>query len=269
MKASSSSTRTIVAIFVVVGLAVAFWVLLLGPKRDEADELGTQVEGLQATLAQAQSSVTVGEEARDQFSKNYKQLVVLGQAVPAGDETASLLVELNEVADKSDVSFNSIKLSSSAGSEGSEGEAAPAESTEPTTEGATGTPAASVVPTEAAASLRPLGAAVGPAGLSVMPSELTFSGGFFDIADFLKGMDSLVDTSKPEVGVDGRLVTIDGFSLVPAGEAGSSALNANFSVTTYLVPPGQGLTAGATSTAPAETTEPTEGAESTEVSEAR
>jgi Tfp pilus assembly protein PilO len=267
MKSSTSSTRTIIAIFVVVGLAVAFWAILLGPKRNEADELGTKVEAEQATLSQAQSAVVVGEEARHQFSKNYKQLVVLGQAVPAGDETASLLVELNKVADKTGVRFNSIKLSSAGSSEGSEAEAAPAESTEPATEGATGTPASSVAPTEAAASLQPLGAQVGPAGLSVMPYELTFSGSFFDIADFLKGMDSLVDTSGSEVGVDGRLVTLDGFSLAPEeGEKGSSALSANFSVTTYLIPPGQGLTAGATSTAPAESTESTE---STEVSEAR
>lgn len=252
MKAPSSSTRLIIAIFVVVGLAVAFWMLFLGPKREEADELGTKVEGLQASLVQAQSAVNAGEEARRQFSKNYRQLVVLGKAVPAGDETASLLVELNEVADKSGVKFDSIKL---AGSAGSEGEAAPAE-------GAT----ASVPPTEAAASLQPLGASVGPAGLSIMPYELTFSGGFFEISDFIKEMDALVDTGGKEVAVDGRLVTLDGFSLVP-GEEGSADLNANFSVTTYLLPPSQGLTAGATPSGPAEATESTEAPESTESTE--
>lgn len=269
MKSSASSTRTIVAILVVVILAAAFWVVLLGPKRKEADELGVKVKTQQAALAQVQSSVTIGEEARRQFSKNYQQLVVLGKAVPADDETASLLVELDEVAGGAGVQFDSIKLSSSAGSEATEVEAPPAETTEPATEGATGTPASSVAPTEAAASLQPLGAGVGPAGLSVMPYELTFSGSFFDIADFIKGMDSLVDTGKPEVGVDGRLVTIDGFSLTPAGEQGSSALGANFSVTTYLVPPGQGLTAGATPTVPAEATAPAESTELTEGSEAR
>jgi Tfp pilus assembly protein PilO len=254
MKASSS-TRMIMSIFVVVGLAVAFWMLFLGPKREEADELGAKLEGLQASLAQAQSAVTAGEEARRQFSKNYQQLVGLGKAVPAGDETASLLVELNQVADKSGVSFDSIKLSSS-------GEAVPTEAAAPETEAAT----SSVAPTEAAASLEPLGASVGPAGLSVMPYELTFSGGFFEIADFIKAMDSLVDTGGKEVAVDGRLVTLDGFSLV-GDQEGSSGLDANFSVTTYLIPPSQGLTAGATPAGPAETTESTETSESAESAE--
>ena len=37
-------------------------------------------------------------------------------------------------------------------------------------------------PTEAAASLMPLGASIGPAGLAVMPYNLIFNGTFFQIA---------------------------------------------------------------------------------------
>ena len=59
----------------------------------------------------------------------------------------------------------------------------------------------------------PLGASIGPAGLAVMPYTLTFSGNFFQIADFIHGIDSLVETENAKVGVEGRLVTIDGFSL--------------------------------------------------------
>ena len=64
-----------------------------------------------------------------------------------------------------------------------------------------------------AASTLPLGAAIGPAGLAVMPYELTFTGDFFRVADFIEGLDSLVETTNAKVGVDGRLITIDGFSL--------------------------------------------------------
>ena len=59
----------------------------------------------------------------------------------------------------------------------------------------------------------PLGAAVGSAGLPTMPYDLTFTGDFFDIADFMAGLDAMVKVDGKGIGVDGRLLTIDGFSL--------------------------------------------------------
>src|SRR4051794_2026907 len=106
----SSSSRLIVAIFVVVGLAVVFWMALLSPKRKEADELGTKVENLKATLVESQSAAAEAEQPRREFPKNYRQLVVLGKAVPAGDETASLLVELSGISDRTETEFESIEL---------------------------------------------------------------------------------------------------------------------------------------------------------------
>jgi hypothetical protein len=107
-----------------------------------------------------------------------------------------------------------------------------------------------VPPTEATAALLPLGASIGSAGLGVMPYDLSFTGDFFRVADFIQGIDSLIHTGGREVAVDGRLVTINGFAL-NAGPRDFSQLNATFSVTTYLVPPDQGLTAGASPIAPA------------------
>jgi Tfp pilus assembly protein PilO len=84
-----------------------------------------------------------------------------------------------------------------------------------------------------------------------MPYTLSFSGNFFQIADFIEGIDSLVHARPSKVAVDGRLVTLDGFALTGAAEEGFPQLSASFAVTTYLIPPGQGLTAGATPTTPA------------------
>jgi hypothetical protein len=50
--------------------------------------------------------------------------------------------------------------------------------------------------------------------------------------------------------VDGRLVTLDGFALNAAAKTGFPNLAATFAVTTYVTPPNQGVTAGATPTAP-------------------
>ena len=254
-----SSARPIVAILLVVAAAIAFWTLALSPKRSEAEKLDTQIESLDASVASARSELAQATAARRTFPTAYHRLVELGQAVPATDETPSLLVELELLAVKSGVSFETITL------EG-EGEPAPEVTTEASstaTSPSTGTPAAEVVPaTEVEASLLPLGASIGTAGLAVMPYSMNFSGSFFGIAKFIGKVDDLVESGKAKMLVDGRLLTINGFSLTAgSSEGGSSELQATFSVTTYLTPPGQGVTAGATPSAPAEATSQTVAAE--------
>lgn len=244
----TSTNRLIVAMLAVAALAIAFWVLALSPKREEAKELGAQVEELKSSLAQHQQEIAVALEARESFPTDYKQLVVLGKAVPGDDDTASLLVQINGMANKTGVTFRNLELSA-------EGSVAPppapaAETTAPTGEDVV--PASSPVPpTEAAAATMPLGATIGPAGLAVMPYSLTFDGTFFQIADFIKRLDSLVKTTNDKVAVDGRLITVDSFSLAPDPESGFPDLEASFTVTTYLTPPDQGVTAGATPASPA------------------
>jgi Tfp pilus assembly protein PilO len=255
-----ASTRPLIAGVIVVAAALAFWTLALSPKRDEAKELGTQIETLNSGISVAQSQVAQATSSRRTFPAAYHQLVELGQAVPATDETPSLLIELNKLADRSGVSFDSIQLEG--GGEGGEVSVAPG-----STEGG------AVPASEVAASLLPLGASIGSAGLGVMPYNLTFQGNFFQIAKFVGKVDALVK-SKDKTGltVDGRLITINGFSLsdqtgdgeTTNGSTSSNAapkLSASFSVTTYLTPPGQGITAGATPTAPAEASAQTVAAE--------
>src|SRR4051794_9931077 len=113
----SSSNRLIVSILGVAAIAIAFWMLALGPKRKEADELSSQVTQRQALLAEAQAQVTEAVAAKHEFPSDYRQLVVLGKAAPAGEETASLLVELSHVAKNSKVKFESIALSDEGGGE--------------------------------------------------------------------------------------------------------------------------------------------------------
>jgi Tfp pilus assembly protein PilO len=258
----SSSNRLIVSILLVAALAIGFWMLALGPKREEAGELSGQVEQLQTTLVEAQSKAAEAATARHSFPADYRQLVVLGQAVPAGDETSSLLVELSTIAGAAGVRFDEIQLESS-GETSAAPVPAPVPTAPPAAGSTTGVPASSTVPpTEAAASLLPLGAAIGTAGLGVMPYHLTFSGNFFQIADFIRGIDSLVRTGSSNVAVDGRLVTLSGFALNTEKEESEGEqkpadyLKATFAVNTYITPPTQGITAGATAVAPVPITTP-------------
>lgn len=242
----SLSNRTIVAMLAVVVLAGAFWVLLLSPKRQELSKLETRVVAEQAALARSSAAVSAGLEAQKVFPDEYRKLVVLGTATPADSETASLLVELNQVADRAKVEFLGFQLDTSGG-----GEAAPSESAV----GASAETGSYPTATEVAASTMPLGASIGIAGLAVMPYELTFKGDFFQIAKFIRGLDSLVKTRNEAVEVTGRLITINGFTLRADPSAGFPHLEGSFSVTTYLVPPGQGVTGGATPAAPEATAE--------------
>ena len=237
----NSSNRAIAAIVCLAVLAFVFWTQLLSPKREEAKELGAQIEQVKSSLAQHEAEVAEAEDARDEFPVEYQRLVVLGKAVPGDDDVASLLVQLNRIADGAGGKFLNLKLNGNGG--GEEAAAPPASG---------GVESAS--PTEVAASLLPLGASVGPAGLGVMPYEVTFTGDFFKIADFIKGLDSLVKTENEQVAVTGRLLTIDGFTLAADSTKGFPHLESTFGVTTYLTPPTQGVTAGATPAGPASAT---------------
>ncbi len=245
MKAKlGSSNVAVVAVLALVVLGVAFYAMALSPKREEASKLEAQVEQVKGSLAQHEAEIATAEEAKADFPAEYQKLVVLGKAVPGDDDTASLLVQVNHVADHAHVRFSNLALSS----EGTGESAETATATPPPEAGAE-----PVSPTEVAASTMPLGATVGPAGLGVMPYTLTFTGSFFHVADFIEGLDSLVKTQSEKVAVDGRLLTVNGFSLQAAPKVGFPALEASFSVTTYLTPPGQGLTGEASPEAPSAT----------------
>jgi hypothetical protein len=69
----------------------------------------------------------------------------------------------------------------------------------------------------------------------------------------MASVDRLVSSQSNRVVVEGRLSTVDGFSLTADESKGFPHLSASFAVTTYVTPPGQGLTAGATPSAPAAT----------------
>jgi Tfp pilus assembly protein PilO len=286
---------TILAAIGVIGLVAAFWFLALAPKREEAAELGDQVTQLEASVAEQEQLASLAEDAETSYDENYHRVVVLGKAVPEDADTPSLLVELQRIADRDGVEFDSIALAEGSGTAaeaaqvaapppleapdtGSE-ETTPAsttegESTETSTESTTTsdgtasaetssttstTTATTALPTEATAATLPIGATVGPAGLPVMPYDLSFSGGFFEVADFLADLDELVASRKGVTRVSGRLLTVDGFALTPvedeAGGSGSDpTLSVSLAVTTYLTPGEQGLVAGATPGAPAPTT---------------
>jgi Tfp pilus assembly protein PilO len=286
--------RVVLLSVAIVALLGAFYFMVLSPKRDKASKLGEEITQLESQISQQEQVASFAEQARQEFPRYYGQLVVLGKAVPDGADQSSMIVQLNQIATRTGADFRTITLAEGSGtpaaaaaaapaappadgttttpgtttapSDGttttpSDGSATPADGSAPTTETAA-TPAASTSPapaTEAMAASLPIGATVGPAGLPIMPYELTFQGSFFDIADFMSGVDSLVHLrgGSGQVAADGRLLTVDGFSLKPISTFGEETkLKASFLVTSYVVPSDEDLTAGASPTGPSSSLQP-------------
>ncbi len=223
----TQGTKTALAVAGVVVAAVAFWLLLLAPKREKADELGAQVTAARTELAAAHQKAAQGLVAKRKFPHNYQQVVLLGKAVPADSGTASLLVQLNHISTHTNTPFLGIELKG----ESEEGEAEAEDQV---------------------ASLPPLGSKGGPAGLRSMPYELSFEGGYFDAADFIEKVNALVQTKRGRVHVDGRLLTFDRIEMAASKSTyRPRELELKFFATAYATPAGQGLTAGATPVGPA------------------
>jgi Tfp pilus assembly protein PilO len=267
---------------VLVGVfAIGFYMLALSPKRQQASELNDQIDQIHSSISQQESVASYAEQARKEFPRYYGRLVVLGKAVPAQADTASMLVQLNSISGRNHLDFRSIELGGDAGSAGSGSSASAAPATTPppaastpasgssttpptsttpsastssvTSTGGGATAAAPVPATESSAAALPIGAVVGPAGFPTLPYTLKFTGGFFDIANFIGGVDDLVKPTNSGLRLtpDGRLFTVDGFALNGGAPGSSPVLHASFAVTTYATPAEQGLTLGASPSAPA------------------
>jgi hypothetical protein len=242
----------------VLALLVAFWFLLLAPKRHEASKLGDQVSELHKSVDELQQQVADATQAKSGYRDYYASLIGLGKAVPKDADTPALYVQLSHMARRAHVKFDNIDLKDTGTGTTSAGPPSNDLSTKDNAKGkggaATGgngsttTPAAA---TESTAAALPLGASIGTAGFPVMPYDLTFRGSFFRIADFIHGLDRMVSTRGGDLAVRGRLLTIDGFSLSLLDQSHFPDLTARFNVTAYVTPADEGITAGGTSTGPA------------------
>jgi hypothetical protein len=259
-----STDRTILLVIPLIGLAIAFYMLVLAPKRNEAGELQKQVDSLNAQISSAEAEISTAETARDAFGDNYADIVKLGTAVPEDEDQSTLIHDLDRMGTENSLSFQSFQLNEDSATTtappappptttdtSSSTESTDSTSTDSTTTSTSTTTTAA--PTEATAASLPIGATVGPAGLPVTPYTLEYFGGFFDMAGLFGDLDSRVkvDDAGTRPVAHGRLITIDGFSLSADPVKGFPSVAADIAVTTYMVPPEQGLSAGASPAGPA------------------
>src|SRR5262249_4764518 len=99
-----SDKAIVLGVVMAVALA-AFYFMIVSPKREKAAELGQDVSKLKSQVSQQQQIAEFGEQARNEFPTYYGRLVVMGKAVPAGADTASLMVQLSAIAGHTNVVF--------------------------------------------------------------------------------------------------------------------------------------------------------------------
>lgn len=224
----SRRNTMLLAAVVAVAAVAAYWMLALTPKREQAAKLSTSIAKKQAGLKAAETQLATYLQAKDGYKANYTLVARLGKAVPANDDVGSLLVQLNSAADKSKVDFRKIALGGTVA-------------------------AAPVVPAKGAkapTAVAPPGSSpVGSAGFSQMPFTFSFKGSYFDLGKFFKRLDRFVAVKQQRLDVTGRLMVLDSVSLLPDA-TGFPNMRAQISATTYMLPPAEGLTAGASAQGP-------------------
>jgi hypothetical protein len=282
--------RKIMIAIVPVVVLVAYWFLLLAPKREQASTAKEDLATQQQRVETARAAAEAAEGAKEDFDASYAQIVRLGKAIPSTVDMPSLLVQLDAAAAGTGIHFTKIAT----------GERVPEATTTPTQtatppagseSGTTGTPAAAggetaqsqpggaaeaanntqqtanqstaaaeqsgVQPSDTQTSApagtdTSTGASTGtaPTGLETVPLELTFEGNFFNLADFFHDVKRFVSVTNSNVLVSGRLLTVETVKWA-SDEAIFPHIRAEITATVYLSPKAQGVTAGATPQGPA------------------
>jgi len=129
--------RKIMLALVPILVLVAYWFLLLAPKRNEVSTASTELSTQQQRLDDARAQAKAAQGAKKSFDASYAQVVRLGKAIPSTVDMPSLLVQLDAAAAGTGITFTAIKTGARV-----EGATATAATPAPTTTTTTTPPAA-------------------------------------------------------------------------------------------------------------------------------
>jgi hypothetical protein len=294
--------KKILSLLLPLVLFGAYWFLILAPKRKEAGTVSNQLTQAQAKRDNAQSQLSHLLAAKNSFASDYATVIRLGKSVPTSLDMPSLMVQLNQAAKGTGISFWKVEAGQRAsapapssppaggGSGPTAPGAAPAQSfpgktaqnaasnvnsdnskinsgaatTSSTGGTGTGTSASGATPGNASASGS---SSSGMPGLDSVPLNFEFRGNFFNLADFFHRMKRFVRVVNKQIQVSGRLMTIDSVTFDDT-QTVFPTIKADVSATVYLSPAAQGVSAGATPQGPATTPASSTGSSSSSPSSA-
>jgi Tfp pilus assembly protein PilO len=278
--------RRIILILIPIVAIIAYYFMVLSPKREEASKVAHELTQAQSKRDQAEAQLTQLNQAKATFPSDFATVIRLGKAVPTTVDMPSLILQINQAAAGTGLTFQDFKpgprsdgatgASSSPASTppgGGSNPAAPGSAPAQSFPGKQAQKAGNAVtqanntsqaqanatasgPSGATGPTGPTGAA-GPSdsstpGLVTVPLTFNMRGNFFGLADFFHRMKRFVQVVNDQIVVRGRLLTIDSFSFQKSDPA-SSLLTASVNATVYLTPADQGTSAGATPQGPAPT----------------
>jgi hypothetical protein len=235
--------RILLAGFAGVAVIGGFWFGLIAPKRADSAKVQDQISQAQARRDAAVAAAASADQARLSYEHDYATVARLGKAVPADDDVASLLYQVESVARANRIDFRSAKLTAGAApvvdakpaADASTAGAGKGKSADPTAPSQQ--PQTAVAPVIGQA---PPGAVVGSAGLLTLPFAFSFDGGYLHMQRMLGAIDRLADATGGRISVRGRLLTVDGFSLT-ASRFGFPKVKAQVSATAYIAPAAAGV----------------------------
>jgi hypothetical protein len=225
------------------------YLLVVSPERKQAAKISGEVTSARQALQSAETQAAEASSARTRYATAYASLVSLGPAVPASDETPSLVYALASVTHERNVEFESITSTSAASG---------------STSSSSGSSASKAAATTT---------------FSQEPFTFAFTGSFVDLYKLLDQLEGFTDQTRlGTLQVNGRLLTIDGIQLAggtPSSAAASGStpgskeeLKVTVTATAYVLPPGQTPLAGASPVGPAGATPASAGGSSSPTSAA-
>ena len=194
----SQRDRIMLGVIALVAVMAGSWMLAIKPKRDEASELAGQAAAAQQRRDAATTALASAKQARADYADAQRTVARVGKAVPADDDTATLVYQLERAAEKEDIDFRSIDLS-------------------------------------AAGAAAPAGDATSNGGVTAVPFKVIFEGEFFDLRRFLRLLKGFTVVDGEDVDVRGRLVSVDGVGLA-ASRHGFPNIKAEITASGYTAP---------------------------------
>jgi Tfp pilus assembly protein PilO len=119
----SSKLKMILVAVVIVVVALLVWFFLLSPLRGDIKATETQIEQERTRLSQAQIQLAKAEATREEGRTNQARLLELTKIMPKTEEIPSLLLQLQDLADQSGITF--IAISPGKSNEGAGGRILP------------------------------------------------------------------------------------------------------------------------------------------------
>jgi hypothetical protein len=248
----SDRDRRILLILLPVVLLVAYWFLILGPKRDDLKTARDAQHSAESARDQAVAQAAQLEKARQTFAADYAAVVRLGKAIPDTVDSPSLLVQLDRASNGTHIDFNSVTFgdraaatvpvstTTTSGPAQPNGNAAAGGAPASTGLGQATESAGNAVNQGNQASTNVNSASGGttttstttttatPAGapasttnpsLDAVALTFNFTGTYFDLADFFHRLKRFVYVANNQIFVRGRLLTIDTLSFAPGAAA--------------------------------------------------